>query len=96
MATTRTQQFILPNDTPVVFLDCRKSFNHLTKQEKLYAHHFSKACWDGAGICVVQTSPESPLVYSLLHRIFVVEQPCDLRDKCEEIGIESDEFTVNI
>ena len=62
----------------------------------MYAHYLSKACWEGAPICVVQRSPEAPLIHSLLHRIFAFEQPCTLREKCEQNGVESDEFTVYI
>ena len=49
----------IPSDTPVNKLDCSQAFKGLTDQEKRYAHHFSRAGWEGALICLLQTSPES-------------------------------------
>jgi hypothetical protein len=47
-------QFVLPNDQPVVSLDCEEAFNALTNQEKLYAHYLSQAAWAGGLIVFVQ------------------------------------------
>jgi len=51
---TDSSQYVLPNDQPVVSLDCEEAFNALTDQEKLYAHHLSQAAWTGGLIVFVQ------------------------------------------
>ena len=49
-----TDLYILPNDQPVVELDCTEAFNSLTGKEKLYAHFLSQASWNGGLIVLVQ------------------------------------------
>jgi hypothetical protein len=47
-------QYTLPNDTPVVVLDCQEAFDGLTDQEKLYAHYLAQASFAGGLIVLVQ------------------------------------------
>ena len=51
---------------PVYRLDVGHAFAGLESQEKLYAHHMSRAAWLGARIIMNQVSPESEGIFDLI------------------------------
>ena len=61
--------YAITNDQPVFALDARSAFEKLTEREQLYAHYLCRASFYGGLIVLVQTSPESPAIYRLIHRI---------------------------
>ncbi|XP_037071892.1 dipeptidyl peptidase 3-like isoform X1 [Pollicipes pollicipes] len=79
-------KYILPNNQPFSRLECEVAFKGLSKKEQLYAHHIAQASWKGGLIVLLQTSPESPLIFVLLHRVFRQQSCEELKqvafDKC--------------
>jgi len=94
MSEVDMNYFILPNEQPVVPLECRTAFENLSNKEKCYAHHLSKASWYGGLIVLLQTSVESAQLFSLLHQIYRHEPIEDLKVMAlEKCGLTEDEFT---
>ncbi|CAL8091788.1 unnamed protein product [Orchesella dallaii] len=87
-------RYMLPLETPVAVLDCTQAFNGLTEQEKLYAYYLSQASWVGGLIAFVQTSPEAPAIFCLLHDLFKSNGVEELKNVAVgECAFTEDEWT---
>ncbi|GLV40147.1 Dipeptidyl aminopeptidase III [Carabus blaptoides fortunei] len=91
--STDKSNYILPNDQPIVELDCATAFNNLTNDEKLYAHYLSRAAWNGGLITLVQTSPESPIIFAFFHKMFTAFPVPKLKELATKVGFSDDDFT---
>eukprot|EP00656_Telonema_subtile_P015365 TRINITY_DN18030_c0_g1_i1.p1 TRINITY_DN18030_c0_g1~~TRINITY_DN18030_c0_g1_i1.p1 ORF type:complete len:524 (-),score=117.72 TRINITY_DN18030_c0_g1_i1:1064-2635(-) len=83
----------IPLETSVVRLDAQAAFNGLTDQEKAYAHALSRADWEGAKICLIQTSPESAPIFCLLQLVFSAQSVEDLKSAALAAGLTQDELS---
>jgi len=54
MSGAAVKDFIIPNDQPVVVLECGTAFENLNSKEKAYAHHLSRASWYGGLVVLIQ------------------------------------------
>lgn len=79
----------LPPNTPIVYLKCEEAFSGLTEGEKKFVHHLSRASWWGGLIIFCQKSPESPLIFNILTRLFRSEPLNSLK----EIALEKAHFS---
>jgi len=84
--------YTITNDQPVVALDARTAFEKLTEREQLYAHYLSRASFYGGLICLLQTSPESPGIFRLMHRINMAQSVEELREACVAKDIPEVDF----
>ncbi|XP_051903615.1 dipeptidyl peptidase 3 [Hippocampus zosterae] len=85
-------QYFLPNDIGISALDCAEAFRLLSPQEKMYAHYLSRASWYGGLAVLLQTSPESPVIFVLLQRIFRKQSPGQLEAVATAAGLSSEEY----
>lgn len=85
--------FTVPLDTPISSLDAGKSFDGLDIKEKLYCHYLSRASWEGAYICLLQTSPESVPIFLFLRELFSRQTVSSLKTASEST-VSEDEYKV--
>ena len=84
--------YTITNDTPVCALDARTAFEKLTEREQLYAHYLSRASFYGGLICLLQTSPESPGIFRLIHKINMAQTVEEFRVACMAQDIPEVDF----
>lgn len=78
-------------------MDACTAFQNLTTEEKLYAHHLSKASWFGSLVVLFQTSPESPLIFALFKRLFGGQNLAELKSVAlKNASMSEDEWRVCI
>nr|XP_058946241.1 dipeptidyl peptidase 3-like isoform X1 [Pocillopora verrucosa] len=87
-------QYTISKEVDVNLLNCRTAFSGLTEKEKLYAHYLCCASWEGALICLLQTSPESPGIFLLLQELFQAESVEELQARVlkSENGFSKEDF----
>ena len=81
----------IPSDTPVVCLEAAKAFAGLTAKEQAYAYHLSRADWEGAKICLIQTSPESVPIFALFQLVFSCQPVKDMVTAAKAKGVTDKE-----
>ena len=74
-------------ETSVVNLEASKAFDGLTPKEKAYAYGIAKASWEGAKICLLQTSPESSIIFTLLQLVFSAQPVSELMQAARSKGL---------
>lgn len=87
--------YTVPLDTPISTLDAEEAFNGLTDDEKHYCHFLSRASWEGASICLFQTSPESVPLFLLLRQLFSRQSVASLKTAVEN-SLSDEEFKVSV
>ena len=87
--------YTIPLDTPISALEAEEAFNGLNDDEKLYCHFLSRGSWEGAPICLLQTSPESVPLFMLLRQLFTRQSVASLRTAVGT-NLSDDEFQVCI
>lgn len=95
MATTDKKHFVLPNTQPIGNLECAEPFKLLSDREKIYAHYLSKSSWAGGLIALIQSSPEAPIIFSLLHRLYSAQPIDEFKANALAAGVQQDDITVN-
>lgn len=59
------------NQKPIIHqLAIKPLFDSLTTREKLYAHHLSKAAWNGGKILMRQVSPEGSAIANFIISLY--------------------------
>jgi len=82
---------VIADASEIKFLDCADAFQQLTDKEKLYSHYINQASWQGALINLFQTSPESPVIFVLLQKLFRGRDASNLRDEAIAKGMNETE-----
>jgi len=81
----------IPTETPVVVLEATKAFEGLTDKEQRYALALSRADWEGSKICLIQCSPESVPIFSLLQLVFSAQPIPELIERAKAKGMSDEE-----
>ncbi|KAH8915505.1 aflatoxin-detoxifizyme [Atractiella rhizophila] len=89
-------QYIADLEPPFCSLAVKKSFDGLTREEKLYAHWISKASWAGARVIMEQWAPHANSLYDFLILFFTDPSTgtifADMEEVRKKAGVEEDEF----
>ena len=92
MSDEDRKQHIIAIDSAVSVLENRVAFDGLTEKEKLYAYFMAEAAWEGAKICLLQTSLEAADIFALLMKMFSGQGVDDLKAAALAAEVSSDAF----
>eukprot|EP00281_Chroomonas_sp_CCMP1168_P025009 CAMPEP_0206228978 /NCGR_PEP_ID=MMETSP0047_2-20121206/9450_1 /ASSEMBLY_ACC=CAM_ASM_000192 /TAXON_ID=195065 /ORGANISM="Chroomonas mesostigmatica_cf, Strain CCMP1168" /LENGTH=709 /DNA_ID=CAMNT_0053652243 /DNA_START=52 /DNA_END=2181 /DNA_ORIENTATION=+ len=84
--------YMTPLTTPLCVLESQEAFQGLSDAERRYAHHLGVGSWGASLACLVQTSPESPALFSLLFSLFQAEKPSTLQAKASAAGVSDEDW----
>jgi dipeptidyl-peptidase-3 len=76
----------------VVVLEAAAAFRGLTPKEAAYAYALSRADWEGSKICLLQCSPESATIFSLLQLVFSAQPVNAIRETALGKGLNQEEI----
>eukprot|EP01128_Nolandella_sp_AFSM9_P003514 TRINITY_DN1510_c0_g1_i1.p1 TRINITY_DN1510_c0_g1~~TRINITY_DN1510_c0_g1_i1.p1 ORF type:complete len:693 (-),score=170.37 TRINITY_DN1510_c0_g1_i1:138-2183(-) len=86
------EQYYAQRNPVVSLMECKKAFALLTEKEKKYAHGLSLASWAGIYIATLQTSPESPEIFSLFQKLFSAVPFEQVKEKAVSSGVTEADF----
>jgi len=89
--SSNLSQFVFPDDQPVTRLDAGTAFHQLTQGEQLYSHYLSRASWWGGLVVLLQTSPESPDIFRLIHRLNTAQEMGSMKKAALDAGLTEQE-----
>ncbi len=59
----------------------------MSEEEQKYAHFLSLASWHGSLICLEQTSPESPVIFTFFQRLFGAQPIVEWKARASAAGV---------
>jgi len=87
------KSYVIPNDQKFMIMDAKDAFDGLTDKEQFYAHYLSRASFYGGLIVLLQTSPEAPNIFRLLHRLNVAQSMESLQESVVgKNGVTDEDF----
>ncbi|EWC44354.1 hypothetical protein DRE_01180 [Drechslerella stenobrocha 248] len=92
MATAVPSHLLADTKAPVCRLEIKSHFDTLSAQEKLYAHHISKASFAGTRVVLRQVSPESEPLFDLVLAVAKYVS-CDFSKLVGYASVSEDEVT---
>ncbi|KAI8092459.1 dipeptidyl peptidase III [Halteromyces radiatus] len=72
--STATFRYLADLKAPFSILEAKPFFNSLDNIQKTYAHHMSRAAFEGTRIIITQTNPRAETIYDLILKIFSNKQ----------------------
>ncbi|KAI8059338.1 peptidase family M49 [Gongronella butleri] len=92
--TTQHNRYLADEKTPFARLEAKPYFEALSPKEKLYAHHMSRAAFEGTRIVMTQTNPAAASIYDLILKLFSTRdgQLVEAQTLQDKSGVSPDAF----